>query len=65
MKNKSTEDACDLSSIILKAAKEGIVQPITTIINLYFTAGVFPQEPKVAKIVAIYKNKGSIDDKKK
>ena len=44
---------------ILDLLKREICHPISDLINLSFTTGVFPSALKVAKVVAVYKNKGS------
>ena len=44
---------------ILELLKHEICHPLSDLINLSFTTGVFPSALKVAKVVAVYKNKGS------
>ena len=44
---------------ILNLLKREICYPLSLLINLSFTSGVFPSALKIAKVVAVYKNKGS------
>ena len=44
---------------ILDLLKREISYPLSLLINLSFTTGVFPSALKIAKVVAVYKNKGS------
>ena len=44
---------------ILELLKHDICKPLSILINLSFTTGVFPTALKLAKVIAVYKNKGS------
>ena len=44
---------------VLKLLKLDISEPISTLINRSFSAGVFPSALKVSKVIPVFKNKGS------
>ena len=54
-----------MSSKILKSAVDIIAPPLTFIINNSFESGVFPSSWKIAKVIPLFKNKGSRNDKTK
>ena len=62
IRNMRKSKACgvdNIDSYILKLTSELIVPPITHIINLSLSTGVFPAHYKTGKIVPLYKGKGS------
>ena len=54
-----------MSTKILKSAADIIVAPLTFIINNSLESGVFPRSWKIAKVIPLFKNKGSKTDKTK
>ena len=48
------------SKKIIKAIQNEISKPLTLIINLKLESGIFPDSPKIAKIIPLYK-KGNIN----
>ena len=44
-----------ISSRLLKASKNVICKPLTLIINQTRTSGIFPDTPKIAKIIQLFK----------
>jgi hypothetical protein len=62
LKNTKSVGVDDIRVIALKRVA-GIVAPgIATLINLCFNTGVFPDPLKIAKIIPIYKGKGSCNE---
>ena len=59
LKNTMSRGADDVSMEILKRCAKWISLPIAFIINLSFSYGVFPVDLKKAKVIPIYKSKGS------
>lgn len=51
----------EITNDVLKHICNYIVDPLTHILNLSFSEGVFPDELKIAKVIPIYKS-GSVDD---
>jgi len=48
-----------LNAQTIKTSVDTIVEPLTYIINLSFNSGIFPDSLKIAKVIPIYKKKGS------
>ena len=46
----------DLNSKIVKSTSRFYIAPLTYLINLSLTQGVFPKELKIAKVISIYKS---------
>ena len=63
LKNKSSSGVDMISPKIVKMAAEVIKIPLTAIINSSIVQGVFPESWKWAKIIPIFKKKGSRLDK--
>lgn len=55
-KNKTSTDCDGIDMYIVKKTIDCILKPLTYIINLSFSSGVFPQKMKTAKIIPIFKN---------
>lgn len=55
IKTKKAQDVYGISTELLKAIKEEIINPITIIINKCFAEGIFPKELKIAKVTPIHK----------
>lgn len=62
LKNSKSSDCYDLNTKIIKTIKNLIVLPLTKLINHCIAQGVFPSSLKTAKVVPIFKNKGSSSD---
>ena len=63
IRNMKTSKSCGLDNIdsfTLKLIREQITPPLTHIINLSLTSGVFPACFKVGKVLPLYKGKGGI-----
>ena len=56
--NKATGPS-SIPGKILELLKYSICEPLSTLINLSFTTGVFPSALKIAKVTPVFKNKGS------
>lgn len=61
LKNTNSNDSLDMNSKIIKTLKNLIVYPFTKLINQAIKEQIYPQALKTAKVIPIYKNKGSID----
>ena len=48
-----------IPSKIFKLIKNNVSEPLCEIINLSFSTGIYPDNLKIAKILPVYKNKGS------
>lgn len=59
LSNSSAKDIYGISNKLLKLIREGIIVPLTIIINKCFHKGEFPSKLKISKVTPIYKNKGS------
>lgn len=55
LKNKTSAGYDNLSSKLLKQISEGIVQPLTFLINRSLEEGTFPDSLKVAKAVPFFR----------
>jgi len=63
LKNKNSSGLDGIPNNLVKHTINLIVKPLTHIINVSISDGVFPDKLKVAKVCPIYKNKGSKEDK--
>ena len=63
MKNKTSSGIDFVSPKIVKIAMEVITTPLTWVINNSILDGEFPNSWKIAKVIPIFKNKGSKTDK--
>lgn len=52
---KRTNDGNNVSTFLLKQCYQHILGPLTYLINLSFSSGVFPSHLKMAKVIPIYK----------
>ena len=55
LKNKTSYGYDKLTSNMIKAAKDVLVQPLTIIINQCLKSGIFPDKLKIAKVIPVYK----------
>ena len=55
LKNKTSCGTDQLSNNLLKYIKYEVCKPLTLIINQCMTAGIFPDEMKIAKVLPIFK----------
>ena len=62
LRNSDSKDCYNLTTKIAKTLKNVIVIPLTNLINLCISNNNFPSALKIARVVPIYKNKGSVDD---
>lgn len=62
MKAKKSTGYDDLSNDLIKKIANEITQPLTIIINYSIRKNEFPDEWKVARVIPLYKNKGSQED---
>jgi hypothetical protein len=60
MKNSKSCGLDNIDSYALKLLREQITPPLTHIINLSLTSGVFPTCFKMGKVVPLYKGKGEL-----
>lgn len=60
LKNRSSLDCYGLNSRIIKNIKNIIVYPLTRLFNLCVSENVFPSALKIAKVIPVFKNKGSV-----
>lgn len=56
MENKLSESFDGMSNKFIKLIMPGIVDPLTKVINMSITHGIFPDEMKLAKIIPLYKS---------
>ena len=63
LKNKNSSGVDFISSNILKSAINVIAEPLTYLVNSSILEGIFPDTWKTAKVIPIYKGKGSTLDK--
>ena len=64
MKNKTSSGIDFISPRVVKMAADVILIPLMYVINTSISSGTFPNSWKEAKVIPIYKNKGSKLDKK-
>ena len=62
LKNSKSSDCYNINTRIVKCLKNLLTIPLTKLINRCITAGVFPSVLKAAKVIPIYKHKGSVDE---
>ena len=60
--NNKSSGLNTISPIILKKLKSKISVPLSSLFNLSFETGIFPEILKYAKIIPVHKLKGSILD---
>ena len=63
LKSKTSSGVDFVSSAVIKMSADIITTPLTNIINSSIAEGVFPDSWKIAKIIPIWKRKGSKTDK--
>lgn len=61
LKNTSSSGADDILVRVLKSVGEAVAEPLSSLINLSFLTGAFPDVLKVGKVTAIFK-KGDAED---
>ena len=57
LENKSSSGFDNISNTILKKLKDSIVPPLTKILNLSLTTGIFPDKMKQADVFPLFKSK--------
>lgn len=62
LRNSKSRDCHDINTQIVKTLKNLILIPLTNLINSCILQSVFPSVLKEAKVIPIFKNKGSIDE---
>lgn len=62
LRNSNSKDCYDLNVKIVKTLKNLIILPLTKLINHCISDSIFPSVLKSARVIPIFKNKGSIDD---
>ena len=55
LKNKPSAGPDEIPSFIIKKVIHVIIQPLTYLVNLSFTSGIFPSNLKMGKVVPVYK----------
>ena len=45
-----------ISAVVLKSTHDNVIRPLTYILNLSMTKGVFPNEMKLAKVIPLFKS---------
>ncbi len=55
MKPKTSSGHDNISTKLIKLSLHNILDPLTSIINKSFTAGIVPIKLKIAKVIPIYK----------
>ena len=61
LKNSSSKDCYGVNTKMIKTLKNVIIYPLTKLFNQCIAESVFPTVLKIAKVIPIYKNKGSPD----
>jgi hypothetical protein len=59
LRNSKTSDIYDMTNDFLKKVQEVITDPLVMLINLVIESGIYPEQLKYAKVIPIYKGKGS------
>ena len=59
LNNTKASGPCSIPTDIFKMTKHILASPLAEIINLSFLTGIYPDNLKIAKIVPVFKNKGS------
>ena len=54
-------DYDDISMWVLSRIAPQFVEPLVHIFNLSFSAGIFPSEMKIAKVIPLFKNRNKSD----
>ena len=62
LKNSHSKDSDNINTKIIKTIKDIIIVPLTKLINQSISCNIFPSVLKIAKVIPVYKGKGSIDD---
>ena len=62
LKNSKSTDCYNLSTELIKIIKNLIVYPLTKLINHCISCGIFPSALKLAKVIPVFKKKGSINN---
>lgn len=62
LKDSKSKDCYGMNVKIVKTLKELLVYPLTKLINLAIDTKIFPNVLKTARVVPIFKNKGSASD---
>ena len=59
--SKTSTDSNGISMVILKKTKQSITKPLTTIFNMSFESGIFPNSMKISKIIPIFKSGSKVE----
>ena len=59
--SKTSTDSNGISMVILKKTKQSITKPLTTIFNMSFESGIFPNSMKISKIIPIFKSGSNVE----
>lgn len=62
LKEDKAKGSDNISIKLIKELRPILVEPLTYILNLCIEKSVFPEKMKIATIVPIYKNSGTMDD---
>lgn len=62
LKNSNSKDPDGINTKIIKRIKNILVRPLALLINQSIACNIFPKVFKTAKVVPLFKNKGSVDD---
>lgn len=62
LRDRSARDVYGLNVSLLKVVREHVLYPLTKLVNMSFREGYFPSVLKRARVLPIYKGKGSRDD---
>ena len=62
LKNSKSKDFLEIDTRLVKTVKNLIVYPLTKLINEAILTNTFPDILKTAKVIPIFKNKGSIEN---
>ena len=60
LNNSKASGPFSIPTDVFKMTKHILASPLTNIINLSFSTGIYPDNLKIAKVVPVFKNKGSI-----
>ena len=59
--SKTSTDSNGISMVILKKTIQSITKPLTTIFNMSFESGIFPNSMKISKIIPIIKSGSNVE----
>ena len=59
--SKTSTDSNGISMVILKKPIQSITKPLTTIFNMSFESGIFPNSMNISKIIPIFKSGSNVE----